>query len=376
MFIANAPAAGTNQTITNPYALWIDAGRSRFNGSLGLGIAPDDNNMLFSYIVTSSDLSRRAIQGLNSVQGAVSTQFPVGMAGRIEINAAANTISYAAGVFGSARTLSGQSGTITALYGMDFDVWHQGSANITTMAASRAFAAVTSTSSGTITDLTAYIGQINTSSGGGSAITNATCFDGFPTLSGASTITNMTGYRMQNPQGSQTITNLYGIRIADLTRGANNFGIYFDGTSGLARQGIWWNGDTNLYRSAANALKTDDSFVAGKRITSGVVVLTDGANISLDASLGNHFRVTLAGNRTLLAPTNAVDGQKITIEVIQDGGGNRTLTLTTGSAGSFIFGTDITGITLTTTGGKRDLIGCVYSSSLDRWMVVSFIKGF
>jgi hypothetical protein len=32
VYIANAPAAGTNQTITNPYALWVDGGTSRFDG--------------------------------------------------------------------------------------------------------------------------------------------------------------------------------------------------------------------------------------------------------------------------------------------------------------------------------------------------------
>jgi hypothetical protein len=31
VYIANAPAAGTNQTITNAYALWIDAGRIRYD---------------------------------------------------------------------------------------------------------------------------------------------------------------------------------------------------------------------------------------------------------------------------------------------------------------------------------------------------------
>lgn len=73
--------------------------------------------------------------------------------------------------------------------------------------------------------------------------------------------------------GSGAATNLYGIYIADLSQGTSlNYGIYFAGTSGLARQGIWWNGDTNLYRSAANVLKTDDAFSATGAITSGGVV--------------------------------------------------------------------------------------------------------
>jgi hypothetical protein len=170
-----------------------------------------------------------------------------------------------------------------------------------------------------------------------------------------------------------TITNAYALWVDDgRTRLDGQLLLPTTGSSA----GIVLGGDVNIYRSAADTLRTDDSMSVGRRVVSGVVTLTDGPNISLDASLGNHFRVTLGGNRTLNAPTNAVDGQKITIEVIQDNTGSRTLTLATGSSGAFIFGTDITNITLSTAANKRDIIGCIYSSSLDRWMVVSFVKGF
>ena len=53
--------------------------------------------------------------------------------------------------------------------------------------------------------------------------------------------------------------------------------------------------------------------------------LTDGATISWDASLGQVAKVTLAGNRTLAAPTNLVADCFYTIEIIQDATGNRTL---------------------------------------------------
>ena len=112
-----------------------------------------------------------------------------------------------------------------------------------------------------------------------------------------------------------------------------------------------------------------------RRATTGIATLTDGASISLDASLGNHFRVTLGGNRTLAAPTNPTDGQRIMIEVIQDGTGGRALTLTTGTNG-FAFGTDITGITLSTAIGARDFIGAVYNSTAQRWYVIAFVKGY
>lgn len=36
VYIDNAPTAGTNATITNAYALWVDAGATRLDGRLGL----------------------------------------------------------------------------------------------------------------------------------------------------------------------------------------------------------------------------------------------------------------------------------------------------------------------------------------------------
>ena len=36
LYIANAPANGTNETITNPYALWVDAGNIRLDGGIAL----------------------------------------------------------------------------------------------------------------------------------------------------------------------------------------------------------------------------------------------------------------------------------------------------------------------------------------------------
>jgi hypothetical protein len=36
VYIANSPAAGTNETITNAWSLWVDAGGSRFDGTVDL----------------------------------------------------------------------------------------------------------------------------------------------------------------------------------------------------------------------------------------------------------------------------------------------------------------------------------------------------
>ncbi|HSX16923.1 MAG TPA: hypothetical protein VLH86_02375 [Patescibacteria group bacterium] len=104
----------------------------------------------------------------------------------------------------------------------------------------------------------------------------------------------------------------------------------------------------------------------------GPVTLTDAATIATDASLGTHFRVTLAGSRTLGNPTNSTDGQKILWEIIQDGSGSHTIALDT----NFALGSDISSITLSTAAGKRDFLGAVYNSTAGKWHVIAFVKGY
>lgn len=113
--------------------------------------------------------------------------------------------------------------------------------------------------------------------------------------------------------------------------------------------------------------------VITKSHTSGVVTLTDGATPALDASLGNHFLLTAAGDRTIAVPSNPTSGQKITI-AHKASGANRTLALNTGTGG-FRFGTDITALTATTS-ALTDYIGAIYNSADNKWDVVSYVKGF
>lgn len=135
--------------------------------------------------------------------------------------------------------------------------------------------------------------------------------------------------------------------------------------------------DTNLYRFAADTLKTDDALVVTGSVTAARVItppvtLTDAATVATDASLSSHFRVTLAGNRTLGNPANPVDGQRVTWELIQDATGSRTITLDS----KFGLGTDIASVTLTTTATKRDFLTAVYNGVSDKWYVIDFRKGY
>lgn len=102
------------------------------------------------------------------------------------------------------------------------------------------------------------------------------------------------------------------------------------------------------------------------------IVLTDATTISTDASLGNHFRVTLAGNRTLGNPINMSNGQKLLWEIKQDATGSRTLIYDT----KFRFGTDISSAILSTVANKKDFLGGIYNAADDKIDITAFSRGY
>jgi len=132
---------------------------------------------------------------------------------------------------------------------------------------------------------------------------------------------------------------------------------------------------TELVSDGTNLTSIGTPYILDPINDTGEVVLTDQATITTDASLGTAFTVTLSGNRTLGAPSNPTTGQRCIWRLLQDGTGTRTITLASG-AGGFRYGTDITGITLSTAANKADYIAAYYNSTADRWDVIGFIKGF
>lgn len=131
--------------------------------------------------------------------------------------------------------------------------------------------------------------------------------------------------------------------------------------------------DTLVARNTAETLM--NKTVVSSTLIPSIVDLTDGATINTDVALGNSFRVTLAGNRTLAAPTNSVHGQKCLWRFKQGAGGNHTITLNTG-AGGFRLGVSITSVVLSTTAGLVDYMGAMYDTNDNKWDVIAFATGY
>lgn len=97
------------------------------------------------------------------------------------------------------------------------------------------------------------------------------------------------------------------------------------------------------------------------------VTLTDAATITTDASLGNNFRVTLGGSRTLAAPTNLTDGQRLTWEIIQDSTGGRFLTF----ASIFVAGFSIPFLIVNPTANSTTTVVGIYDTTSSKIYVIS-----
>ena len=118
--------------------------------------------------------------------------------------------------------------------------------------------------------------------------------------------------------------------------------------------------------TTVDGLAVVQSFTKAQRGTP--VALTDASTVAVDLSLGNNFTLTLAGNRTLGAPTNVTAGQSGVIVVTQDGTGSRTLAYN--SAYKFAGGT---APTLTTTASAVDVLA-YYVESSSRITVTSLLN--
>ena len=114
---------------------------------------------------------------------------------------------------------------------------------------------------------------------------------------------------------------------------------------------------------ALTASDIADDLITSAKLNYSEATLTDQATVTWDASTQDVCKLTLGGNRTMAAPTNNSTGQFISILVIQDGTGSRTLSFNA----VYEFASD-TAPTLTTTANLGDVFVFRYNGS--KWIEV------
>jgi len=167
------------------------------------------------------------------------------------------------------------------------------------------------------------------------------------TVGAGVTVNSRQGIFVDAPINNGTLTDNYGLRVTTQTQGTNNYGIVI-GDAGTNT--LWVNDtnnstdeaggivfgsskDTNIYRSAANELTTDDSLVVGTdlttqaariknvtRVTTTYTILTSdeevfgntdsaGFTVTLPAGVaGQHYRIVntgSSGNNLTIAPNGS-----------------------------------------------------------------------
>ena len=147
-----------------------------------------------------------------------------------------------------------------------------------------------------------------------------------------------------------------GTSILDISNSSSDAVI----TSSVQDKDIIFKGDDG--GSAVTALTMDMSAggtsIFGAAAFNQEATLTDASTISWDVAASPVAKVTLGANRTLGAGSNAVAGQFVSLLVIQDGTGSRTLSFNA----AYEFTAD-TAPTLTTTASKGDLFVFRYNGS-------------
>jgi hypothetical protein len=97
-----------------------------------------------------------------------------------------------------------------------------------------------------------------------------------------------------------------------------------------------------------------------------VVVVQYSPSITIDASSGNMFYLTMTGDCAMFAPANGVDGEHITLEIVSNG---HAISWRSG----WDFG-DIGAPTLSA-GGKADIVSAYYKTASASWRA-GFTTGF
>ncbi len=232
------------------------------------------------------------------------SNFPSAIGGTINFNSGAGTHVYGVAMTGIVATSTGQSGTVSNAYGLDFACRHYSTsgATISNWRGINLAMLGTANSDGNVTTAMLLNLAMNMNAGHTGNIGSFYGIRTSITTTGAGTTTNFWGIELGTPVTAGHITNVRQLLIlAPTTFSANNqvriglqiaaipdpgaftgttaIAINLQGTSGNARDGILFGTDTNLFRSAASTLKTDDSLLVGTKLGVNVSSITGQAHI-------------------------------------------------------------------------------------------------
>src|SRR3989338_3931879 len=166
--------------------------------------------------------------------------------------------------------------------------------------------------------------------------------------------TNTTAYGVYIDNQAGSSGNAIGLYIAD----ADDYSIQLASTDGNAASGITFGTDTNLYRSGANILHTDDSFDADGSLTvgsSGQFSVDANGNISTSGTTGLTFSSTGGVNLAGGTLSDTTDGVDINDDLEIAGGttiGDNIADTVTVNSGAWTFANDTT---IALTGGLNGL---------------------
>lgn len=154
-------------------------------------------------------------------------------------------------------------------------------------------------------------------------------------------------------------------------------------TAGWTNWAGIFTGDTTKFLNGSGALTsvtggTTNMMVSTISCASATLSPTfavDGLSTTAASCRRLTMRCTMTNNVTTVSAVagTLIDGDTMVWELIQDGTGSRTIA---GWDTSYGFGTDITGITLTTTASARDFITFTYNSTATKWYCVGFVRGY
>jgi hypothetical protein len=178
-----------------------------------------------------------------------------------------------------------------------------------------------------------------------------------------------------NPSAAQTVPVIwvYNANFAEFMCTVSPTGEIYGSSLQLRSGGNFQILGGPLVEVSGSALSVDGELTSSTRFTSGSPNLSSvGGTVTIDASAGNQFDMTLTADVTLANPTNPAHGQGITITLTQNGTGGWLITLDT--AFNDPFGV-VTAINARTSANARNRLSAIYHSPTSQWDLMPDLGG-